>query len=833
MRRGFICAIIILLILFVGVAIIETVGASAEGDVYLEAIICNSGIQAERDDVLLSAVSISSNEDKDDKDDENVTYKNLGTYRLFEGDQGLTGLHYIENANYFLANPKHHENDKSDNSQGTCTTVALQILVGYHNYYSDRRLIPEVNAKGMRLLEDNYGILNEHPIIDSNTWPKFGRDSIGTSDNVYERIFEETFWGSFPGLGQAIGSVTTATKNFLNEDSALDNWTLESGTYKQEEVKAELNAGRPVVVGFKVLGDHTSHVIVAYGYATYNGELCYIAHYGWESGTVQMLVPESWLGYQVTMKVDHTHTFRDMGQTYRSGTHAYRAMECEDCGCTTLVDFSTALFSGGSGTVADPYLISSAEQFRNINYAYTSVYVPRQGMENRITYSFRLTQSITIPGDWTPFSYKFTGDFDGDGKYISYSMNLAQADIDESPYQGLFGFVLETGTIHDLELMSCSITSDTKTELTTSAAGVNIGILAGSVSGAGGISNVTVTDPNINCKISGASIGALAGSIRSTSVTNCTVRKLNDKSISNITNNTRGYLGGMAGLGDIERFSNCNITITLTNTAFDEEKDKMGKVVGEDGDTVPAGITANVTMEKGGECVAEGTLITLVDGTQKAVEDLTGEEMLLVWNLFTGEFDAAPILFIDSDPAGAYEVVRLSFSDGTEVKVIYEHGFWDCTLNEYVYLDGDAAQYLGHWFLKQTTDEDGELVTARVQLTQVTITQEYTAAYSPVTYGHFCYFVNGMLSMPGGIEGMFNIFEVDAETMQYDEAQMQADIAQYGLFTYEEFAQLYPVPEEMFEACGGQYLKVALGKGLITGEGLEQLIARYAEFFAS
>ena len=87
--------------------------------------------------------------------------------------------------------------------------------------------------------------------------------------------------------------------------------------------------------------------------------------------------------------------------------------------------------------------------------------------------------------------------------------------------------------------------------------------------------------------------------------------------------------------------------------------------------------------------------------------------------------------------------------------------------------------------------------------------------------------------MPGGIEGMFNIFEVDAETMKYDKAQMQADIAQYGLFTYEEFAELFPVSEEVFEAFNGQYLKVAMGKGLIDAEGFQTLIERYAEFLSA
>ena len=51
------------------------------------------------------------------------------------------------------------------------------------------------------------------------------------------------------------------------------------------------------------------------------------------------------------------------------------------------------------------------------------------------------------------------------------------------------------------------------------------------------------------------------------------------------------------------------------------------------------------------------------------------------------------------------------------------------------------------------------------------------------------------------------------------------------MFTYEEFNAICPVPEIIFEAFGGQYFKVSLGKGLITWDELETLIARYAEFW--
>lgn len=243
-------------------------------------------------------------------------------------------------------------------------------------------------------------------------------------------------------------------------------------------------------------------------------------------------------------------------------------------------------------------------------------------------------------------------------------------------------------------------------------------------------------------------------------------------------------------------------------------------------------VTITASGERKGGCVATGTLITLADGSQVPVEQLTGEELLLVWNLETGSFDAAPILFIDSEPRAEYEVIRLVFSDGTEVKVIGEHAFWDVELNKYVFFRSgeDFSAYIGHRFYKQSS-AGGEQVQYAVTLTDVVVEYEVTEAWSPVTCKHLCLYVDGMLSMPGGTEGLINIFEVDAQTMRYDEAAMRADIERYGLFTYEDFADI--ISEPVFEAFNGAYLKVAMGKGLITWEDVLYLVGRYAEFFES
>ncbi|MDE6869488.1 MAG: hypothetical protein K2J75_02065, partial [Clostridia bacterium] len=236
--------------------------------------------------------------------------------------------------------------------------------------------------------------------------------------------------------------------------------------------------------------------------------------------------------------------------------------------------------------------------------------------------------------------------------------------------------------------------------------------------------------------------------------------------------------------------------------------------------------TVTYTTDK---CVAPGSLITLADGSQKPVEKLTGDEMLLVWNIYTGDFDVAPILFIDSDEQANCEIINLYFSDDTRVKVISEHGFWDYNLNEWIFLRNDAAKYIGHWFNKQSIDGCGNFVNEKVQLIDVEITEEVTTAWSPVTFGHLCYYVNGLLSMPGATEGFINIFDVDPETLKVDELKMAADIEKYGLFTYDDFAEY--IPEEVFYAFNGQYLKVAMGKEMLTWDDILALINRYQSFW--
>ena len=225
-------------------------------------------------------------------------------------------------------------------------------------------------------------------------------------------------------------------------------------------------------------------------------------------------------------------------------------------------------------------------------------------------------------------------------------------------------------------------------------------------------------------------------------------------------------------------------------------------------------------------CLIEGTLITMADGTQKPVEDLTVGDMVLIFNHVTGQYEAAPIIFNthkDSE-ADFYDVLHLFFSNGEEIKIVASHGFFDLTLMQYVYITYDNYNdYIGHEFYFLNSDSEtyeGEAIT----LTEAYITNEYTRIFCPVSYFHMNSFANGALNtpnIPGDITGLVNYFEYDSD-LKYNEEAMARDIEEYGLYTYEDFSEY--ISYEAYMSSPAVYLKVSVGKGMITYEQIIDVI---------
>ena len=226
--------------------------------------------------------------------------------------------------------------------------------------------------------------------------------------------------------------------------------------------------------------------------------------------------------------------------------------------------------------------------------------------------------------------------------------------------------------------------------------------------------------------------------------------------------------------------------------------------------------------KKASVCVTGDTLVTLADGTQKEIQYVAVGEEIIVWNFYTGQYEIVPAVLAQVDAAGTLDVLHLYFEDGTELKVLGEHGILDADLNNFIFIDQyDVEQYLGHSFVKM----DGDSYST-VKLVDYKITSEETQAYTILSAYHYNAMLEGMFTVtPAHIgDNFFNPFTIH-EGLKYNEDEVQADIEKYGLYTYEDFADY--VTYEQFVALKLDHFKISVGKGLVTYEGLIYLIKNF------
>lgn len=221
-------------------------------------------------------------------------------------------------------------------------------------------------------------------------------------------------------------------------------------------------------------------------------------------------------------------------------------------------------------------------------------------------------------------------------------------------------------------------------------------------------------------------------------------------------------------------------------------------------------------------CVTPDTLVTLADGSQKRIDEVTYADQLLVWDFYNGEYVAVSSAIIFNHGYDNNTVIKLKFDDGTEVKVVNLHQFMDADLNKLVSINEESvADYVGHKFVKRNGNGH-----STVTLVDYEVSKEYEQALGIISAGHYNIIVADLISADFKIEdyGLFNYFEI-GEDMKFDADKMQADIEKYGLYTYEDFAE-YLTPEQ-FAAFNVPYFKIAVGKGNYTYEGILNLIEEY------
>ena len=240
--------------------------------------------------------------------------------------------------------------------------------------------------------------------------------------------------------------------------------------------------------------------------------------------------------------------------------------------------------------------------------------------------------------------------------------------------------------------------------------------------------------------------------------------------------------------------------------------------------TMPAS-AVTITAESEDMCVTPDTLVTLADGTEKRINSVEPTDMLLVWNFYTGKYDAAPASIIMNHGYDTVEILTLVFADGTRINTINGHGFFDAEANEFVIIGTEnVSDLVGKSFIKQ--DVNGYTT---VKLIGYETETRYTEVWSLLTADHYNCILEGLWSVTEAevlnSPTYLMPYEIGAD-MKYDEAKMKADIETYGLYTYDDFSEYCSY--EAFVAFGLENFKVAVGKGYITFDEIIYLISLHA-----
>ena len=206
------------------------------------------------------------------------------------------------------------------------------------------------------------------------------------------------------------------------------------------------------------------------------------------------------------------------------------------------------------------------------------------------------------------------------------------------------------------------------------------------------------------------------------------------------------------------------------------------------------GATGNITISAQLTCLIEGTMIAVLDengqATTKPIEDITYNDLLIVWNHETGSIGYVHPARIEKESSTTeYQLTR--FSDGTELGTFGWHGIFSVDANQFVSVSDPDAFYPG---VKVQKVEDGELVTVTVE--SIETVQEETKLYHILSSRYYNIIANGLLTTDGNVITS-NFYGFTEHNIMWPETRNEFMSNPDNLYTYEDFADL-GIPLRMF-----------------------------------
>ncbi len=226
-------------------------------------------------------------------------------------------------------------------------------------------------------------------------------------------------------------------------------------------------------------------------------------------------------------------------------------------------------------------------------------------------------------------------------------------------------------------------------------------------------------------------------------------------------------------------------------------------------------------------CVLPNSLVLMADGSYRQAGLLNIGDEVMCFDHETGRMVPNKLIInshINEEPS-LYEVVNLEFENDKKTSLVDEHAYFDVDENKYVYLNkNNAANYIGHKFVFI----DHTLKRYTLELKHISVKKVLTKLAAPVSAYHLNVIVDDMLSIEGGIAGLFNVFEYNPDTLAYDKELMNEDIEKYGLTEYDQFKDYFPY-EVFHDFLPCKYLNVACGKGIVTWDIIKSYISKWKD----
>ena len=220
-----------------------------------------------------------------------------------------------------------------------------------------------------------------------------------------------------------------------------------------------------------------------------------------------------------------------------------------------------------------------------------------------------------------------------------------------------------------------------------------------------------------------------------------------------------------------------SVTITMGGNTLtsgtDYTYDSSGGTITINKITGDVTITASATSV----CLVKGTKITLSDGTTKNIEDISYDDLLLVWNYETGSYTYEYPIWIEKGKKTSF-YQQTTFSDGSILKTVGKHGVFSKELNQFVSVNDSDNFKIGTEIAK--IDENNKLT--YIKVTDIEIIYEEVEYYHVVSTRYYNIVANNIITTDGTTI-LSNLYEFGDNITWTNRDYNNLDLYDYSLFS--------------------------------------------------